>query len=177
MYTSILKMGDKEFKGTLDMYVLKKVQEDLMEMDIRTTIPSIFYNLSKLDMRYITAFVINSISRLNEKSAIEFTNAFMSSSDENEQLEKFNSIFTYINNLMKKCTPSSNDSEKEESIFEDDYLLYEYEDWELDYMEYIWVSVIGRSDNFWSVTPKNFFEQINIHKKFNNIKDEKVEMF
>ena len=72
-----------------------------------------------------------------------------------------------------KCLPKT--KSKEESIFEDDY--YDDKDWEFDYMEYIWNSIIGRNDNFWNITPKNYFEQVEIYKKFNNIKTEEVEMF
>lgn len=177
MYTSKLEIGEKQFKGTLDMYVLKDIQEDLSKLDIYTTIPNIFTKLSKLDMTYISSLVLKSISRIDESLEKEFLEIYLRErEDELENINMFNSIFIYINDLMDKCIPKSNSKEKE-SIFEDEYLLYEDIDWELDYMEYVWNSVIGRNDNFWNITPKNYFEQIEIYKKFNNIKTEEVEMF
>lgn len=176
MYTSVLKIKGKEFKGTLDIYVLKMVQEDLSEIGIKTTIPNIFIKISELDMHYISSLILNSISRLNEESANEFLELYLSVTEDKERIEIFNSMYSYINNLFEKCLPKlKNNTEK--SIFEDDYLLYEDEEWELDFMEYLWSTVIKRNENLLNITPRNFFEQVNVYKRFNNIKDEKVEMF
>ena len=166
MYKSVLEMDGKKFIGTMDMYVLRKIQENLLNEGEKTTIPNIFIKISKFDMLYIFSFVLNTLSRINEVETQKFLEIYLKDiEDDLEVLDRFNSIFAYIND------------KSEESIFEDDYLLYEDKDWELDYMEYIWNSVIGRNDDFWSITPKNYFEQLNIYKKFNNIKDEEVEMF
>ncbi|SCI46062.1 Uncharacterised protein [uncultured Clostridium sp.] len=177
MYISVLEIDGHEFKGTMDMYVLKKVQEDLLKNGEITTIPNIFLKISKFDMLYISSFVLNTLSRINEEDSKKFLEIYLEyDEDELKVLNRFNSIFTYINDIMAKCLPK-NQNNKEESIFEDDYLLYEDKDWELDYMEYIWNSIICRNDSFWCITPKNYFEQLEIYKKFNNIKDEKVEVF
>lgn len=177
MYKSTLNMDGHSFKGTLDMYTLKKIQEDLLNNGEKTTITNIFFKLSKLDMLYISSFVQNTLSRINSSDADKFLEIYLTEpEDDLDILNRFDSIFTYVNDVIEKCLPK-NKKQKEEILFEDDYLLYEDKDWELDYMEYIWNSVIGRNDNFWSITPKNYFEQLNIYKKFNNIKDEEVEMF
>ena len=177
MYTSILELDGNKFIGTLDMYVLKKIQDDLLQEGEKTTIPNIFIKLSKFDMLYISSFVLNTLSRINEIDSDKFLEVYLKeATDDLEKLNKFNTIFSYINDIMTKCLPKTKES-KEESIFEDDYLLYENKDWELDYMEYIWNSIIGRNENFWNITPKNYFEQLNIYKKFNNIEDENVEVF
>lgn len=176
MYKSVLEMDGKKFIGTMDMYVLRKIQENLLNEGEKTTIPNIFIKISKFDMLYISSFVLNTLSRINEVETQKFLEIYLKDiEDDLEVLDRFNSIFAYINDIIEKCLPKAKKSE--ESIFEDDYLLYEDKDWELDYMEYIWNSVIGRNDDFWSITPKNYFEQLNIYKKFNNIKDEEVEMF
>ncbi|WP_219712356.1 hypothetical protein, partial [Clostridioides difficile] len=46
-------------------------------------------------------------------------------------------------------------------------------DWDLNYLEYMWVSVLKRpSETFFNTTPKKLFSQIEAHKKYNGIKDE-----
>ena len=176
MYTSTLNLDGHEFKGTMDIYSLKKIQEDLLNEGEQTSITNIFIKISEFNMLYISSFVLNTLARIDKSQSNKFLEIYLKDTDDLEALNRFNYIFTYINDVMTKCLPKTKES-KEESIFEDDYLLYEDKDWELDYMEYIWNSIIGRNDNFWNITPKNYFEQLNIYKKFNNIKDEEVEVF
>ena len=176
MHTSTLNLDGHEFKGTMDIYSLKKIQEDLLNEGEQTSITNIFIKISEFNMLYISSFVLNTLARIDKSQSNKFLEIYLKDTDDLEALNRFNSIFTYINDVMTKCLPKTKES-KEESIFEDDYLLYEDKDWELDYMEYIWNSIIGRNDNFWNITPKNYFEQLNIYKKFNNIKDEEVEVF
>ena len=176
MYTSTLNLDGHEFKGTMDIYSLKKIQEDLLNEGEQTSITNIFIKISEFNMLYISSFVLNTLARIDKSQSNKFLEIYLKDTDDLEALNRFNSIFTYINDVMTNCLPKTKES-KEESIFEDDYLLYEDKDWELDYMEYIWNSIIGRNDNFWNITPKNYFEQLNIYKKFNNIKDEEVEVF
>lgn len=176
MYTSTLNLDGHEFKGTMDIYSLKKIQEDLLNEGEQTSITNIFIKISEFNMLYISSFVLNTLARIDKSQSNKFLEIYLKDTDDLEALNRFNSIFTYINDVMTKCLPKTKES-KEESMFEDDYLLYEDKDWELDYMEYIWNSIIGRNDNFWNITPKNYFEQLNIYKKFNNIKDEEVEVF
>lgn len=174
MYTSTLNLDGHEFKGTMDIYSLKKIQEDLLNEGEQTSITNIFIKISEFNMLYISSFVLNTLARIDKSQSDKFLEIYLKyTKDDLEALNRFNSIFTYINDVMMKCLPKT--KSKEESIFEDDY--YDDKDWELDYMEYIWNSIIGRNDNFWNITPKNYFEQVEIYKKFNNIKTEEVEMF
>ena len=177
MYKSILNIDGNVLIGTMDMYVLKRIQEDLSNEGEKTTIPNIFIQISKLNMLYISSFTLNTLSRIDKTYSEKFLDMYLNENkNELEALNKFTSIFEYINDTMNRCLPKNIDN-REESIFEDDYLLYEDKDWELDYMEYIWHNIIGRNDDFWNITPKNYFEQLNIYKKFNNIEDENVEVF
>lgn len=174
MYTSTLNLDGHEFKGTMDIYSLKKIQDDLLNEGEQTSITNIFIKISEFNMLYISSFVLNTLARIDKSQSDKFLEIYLKDTkDDLEALNRFNSIFTYINDVMMKCLPKT--KSKEESIFEDDY--YDDKDWELDYMEYIWNSIIGRNDNFWNITPKNYFEQVEIYKKFNNIKTEEVEMF
>ena len=81
-------------------------------------------------------------------------------------------IFNYINLLFNKCMPKN----KNESniLFEEELDSLE-EDWDFAYMEYMWYSVLKRSDDFFKVTPKTFFEQMDIYKKIKNIENEDVD--
>ena len=173
MYTSTLNLDGHEFKGTMDIYSLKKIQEDLLNEGEQTSITNIFIKISEFNMLYISSFVLNTLARIDKSQSNKFLEIYLKDTGDLEALNRFNSIFTYINDVMMKCLPKT--KSKEESIFEDDY--YDDKDWEFDYMEYIWNSIIGRNDNFWNITPKNYFEQVEIYKKFNNIKTEEVEMF
>lgn len=173
MYTSTLNLDGHEFKGTMDIYSLKKIQDDLLNEGEQTSITNIFIKISEFNMLYISSFVLNTLARIDKSQSDKFLEIYLKDTEDDlEALNRFNSIFTYINDVMMKCLPKT--KSKEESIFEDDY---DDKDWELDYMEYIWNSIIGRNDNFWNITPKNYFEQVEIYKKFNNIKTEEVEMF
>ena len=42
------------------------------------------------------------------------------------------------------------------------------EDWDFDLFQYIHTTVLGRHDDFWSLTPRFFFAQLDAHKKYNN---------
>lgn len=42
-------------------------------------------------------------------------------------------------------------------------------------MEYMWYSVLRRTDDFYERLPKYIIKMIDIYKKMNNIKDEEVE--
>ncbi|MDK2587539.1 hypothetical protein QOZ83_17005 [Romboutsia sedimentorum] len=36
-------------------------------------------------------------------------------------------------------------------------------------MEYHWYSVLKRTSDFWSITPKYFFKQLDAHNKYNGL--------
>lgn len=46
------------------------------------------------------------------------------------------------------------------------------EDWSFPDMEYMWHSIFRRTDDFLNIIPINYFEQVEAHKKFNNIRNE-----
>lgn len=166
MYSEIIEINNKKFVGTLDFWVLKKVQEDIEKIDKFYTISQLFKRISDvndIDMRIIMSILYFSIIR--EKNDIDIENEFMK---EELNLEKFDSIFKYINSLLKKCMPLR----QRTSEFEEEDLGIEIkEDWDFDYMEYIWDSVLNRTD-FYKTTPKNFFSQVKIYKEVNKIKDD-----
>lgn len=42
-------------------------------------------------------------------------------------------------------------------------------------MEYIWYTILKRVDDFYNITPKYFFKQLEAHKKFNSVKEKDYE--
>lgn len=40
------------------------------------------------------------------------------------------------------------------------------------YLEYLWHSVLKRTDEFWETTPKKIFGLLEAHRKYNGIKNE-----
>ena len=45
------------------------------------------------------------------------------------------------------------------------------EDWDWDLFQYLHTTVLHRNDDFWSLTPKFFFGQLDAHKKYNSPQD------
>ncbi|WP_286315885.1 hypothetical protein [Romboutsia ilealis] len=82
------------------------------------------------------------------------------------------SIFEYINKLLEKCMPSIDKTKEIGDLFEEEDI--EKKDWDFDYMEYLWYSILKRTDDFYKITPKTFFKQMDIWKKMNNVKEENV---
>ena len=80
----------------------------------------------------------------------------------------------YINDLMSKCLYKPKKLKKEEDIFEDEEDDTNIEDWDLSNIEYTWNSILNRQENILTITPKNYFEQIEIYKKVNKINDNEV---
>ena len=116
MYISTLELNGKKYKGTLDFFVLKDIQDDLSKIGITTTIPNIFKGISEFDMNYISSFVLKSISRINEVSEEDFLKNYLSNKNTEEIIKNFNSIFVYINDLMSKCLYRPQNIKKEEEI-------------------------------------------------------------
>ena len=173
MYSSTIIINKKKFKGILDFGVLKQVQEDLAKLGFEYKIPELFENLSdfkNIDMNIVMSILLFSISRYNNIDNEEIESEFMK---EILDLDKFNKLFEYINSLFEKCMPK-NENNEELFEFEDDEIK-EKEDWNFPYMEYLWYSVLKRNDNFYSITPKTFFSQMEIYKSVNNIKEENVD--
>ena len=168
MYCETIEINNKKFIGTLDFWVLRKVQEDIEKVDKFYTMSQLFKRISdvnNIDMRIITSILYFSIIRKNNDSDIE--KVFM---EDELNLEKFNSIFNYINLLLKKCMPLKENIS--ENLFEEEDLGIEIkEDWDFDYMEYIWNSILNRT-NFYKTTHKNFFSQVKVYKDVNKIKDD-----
>lgn len=175
MYSSKININDVKYQGILDFWVLRKVQDDLSDIGLEYKIHELFEGLSdikNIKMEIIMSILLFSVVRYSNVECEEIEEKFIK---DKFDIDKFNKLFDYINNLIKKCMPlnqSNEDDLFEEYIDED--IEKEKEDWDFPFMEYLWYSVLKRTDDFYSVTPKTFFAQMDIYKKMNNVKEDNV---
>ena len=120
-------------------------------------------------MHVVMSILLFSIQRYSSIDEEEIEETVLS---KDIDIDMFNAIFNYINLLFNKCMPKN----KNESniLFEEELDSLE-EDWDFAHMEYMWYSILKRSDDFFKVTPKTFFEQMDIYKRINNIENEEVD--
>lgn len=171
MHSCKIALNNTKFKGILDFGTLLKVKEDLLENGYDFTIPEIFKSISdvnNLNMYALMSILLFSISRYSDIDEEEIEEIILK---EDLKLDTFNSIFSYINLLLKRCMPQK----QEESLFEEDEINLEEDDWDFSHMEYLWYSVLKRNDDFYKVTPKTFFQQMETYKKMNNIESEDID--
>ena len=171
MHSCKIALNNTKFKGILDFGTLLKVKEDLLENGYDLTIPEIFKSISdvnNLNMYALMSILLFSISRYSDIDEEEIEEIILK---EDLKLDTFNSIFSYINLLFKRCMPQK----QEESLFEEYEINLEEDDWDFSHMEYLWYSVLKRNDDFYKVTPKTFFQQMETYKKMNNIESEDVD--
>lgn len=175
MYKAIFKIDGYSFNGTLDMYVLKMTQMELEECGKNLKIHQILKGIAEFDMHCISALLLQSVVRCGDVTEKEFLSIYIRNRTEDEIEKNFINITEYFSRLIKKCMPKS-DLNSEEDEFEDipEFNEEEKRDWDFPYMEFLWTSKLNKN-NFWEVTPKNFFEQVNIYKKLNSDTDEKEE--
>lgn len=173
MYSSTIKINNEKLKGTLDFWVIRKVQEDLQELGYEFRIHELFKSISDINdinMHVVMSILLFSIYRYSNIDIEDIEDKFM---EDVFDIDKFNKLFEYLNKLFSKCMPQN--SSNDEKLFEEYEDIKEKEDWDFPYMEYLWYSVLKRSDDFYSITPKVFFSQMNIYKGINNIKDDDVD--
>ena len=173
MYLATLEVNRCRFTGILDFHALKMTQNSLLKFEKKLTIPQIIESISKFDMSVLVSLIYHSINRITPIDEDEFMNKVMTDCTDEELLERYSKFLDYISELFRVCLPKNVESEDE---FEDipDNFIDEDKDWDFPYMEYLWMSTLKR-DNFWEATPKNFFEQIEIHRLLNAPKQEDVE--
>lgn len=107
----------------------------------------------------LCSFLLHSIARCSHKTEEEISYIF-----NNEKLETIEDIskafqdrFDYINKLIKKCMPKGEESEFDDS---EDIYISKKDGWDFANMEYLWYTILKRSDDFYKSTPKNFFLQM-----------------
>lgn len=175
MYQANIELNGQLLHGTLDFYVLHQVQHELKKMGRNITIPQIFEAISKEDFECIFMIFICSLNRISGFSIKEIEILSRANIDKNESIEWRASCYMdqyrYLNDLFEACLVVN--VQGEESEFED-IPLSSSDDWNFSWLEYQWMSVLQR-DNFWSITPKNFMQQLEAHQKYKGIKKESFE--
>lgn len=174
MNKSKIIIKDRKFLGTLDFYVIRNVHNDLEDIGINCTYQEMFSFISTFkdlgtDKGQITlcSLLLHSILRCSHIAEEEFVELFNSdtSEDEMELMNIFQRRFDYINSLFKKCMPPN---ANEDSEFDDDIYISKKDNWDFNHMEYLWYSILKRSDDFYSITPKTFFAQLDELSKANS---------
>lgn len=166
MYKASIKLSNELLEGTLDMYSIKKIQSKL-----NCKVNDIFIGISNMDTKCACTVTIEAIKRLNNISEENIVSLYIS---ERDYIQANNSIimFKFLSELIDKCMPLDNKNISENE-FEDIPEEYRSQnDWDFDYMEYLWKSTLNREESFWTVTPRNFFKQVDMYRSLNNIKDE-----
>lgn len=161
METATLELGKNKYKGILDMKCIKKIQYELSKKDFNYRIEQLFEELSKPNMLVVLEFILQSVKDPSDSLLVEIING---------DLEN---IFNYINNLLEISLPKKKLSGMDE--FESLDIDEQKEDWDFEFMQYLWYSELKRSDDFWSITPKTFNSQIDIHTKMNGKKEDNIE--
>lgn len=165
MYTANLELNNNMYIGTLDFYVLIETQKVLRNLNRDITIQQIFEALSNEDMEVISTLVLQSLLR-GSNNVEDIMRDYTAVKNDDEVIEYFIAINTFLIDLLKECMPKA-EKESKEDEFEDIPDFEETKDWDIAEMEYIWSTAIKRQD-FWRTTPKNFFAQMDIHIKFNS---------
>lgn len=147
------------YKATLDMKCMKLIQHELKEKGIELKVHEIFTSISELNTDVIAILVIEAIKRCTNTTEYEIM-----------KVMDFNLALDLINKLMENCMPINIKSDEFEDEFEDEE--DDLSDWDFDYMNYVWHSILKRSDDFNNITPKFYFKQIEVHKSFNKSKED-----
>lgn len=169
MYKTKIELNNIIFEGVLDFYVIRKVQEILKKHGFEHKVYHIFKNISSIetldeDIGHYTvnALLLQSLNRCGfDEEYIEQNYCL-----EEDPIDTFTKVFEYISELIEKCMPKSED-------IEDEYekpSWWSPKDWDFDDMEYMWYSMLKRTDDFYKITPKNFFKQMDIYKEVNTPK-------
>lgn len=95
---------------------------------------------------------------------------------EMSEAERFATLKVYANTLLKLTFPVNESQEDEdEDSFEDMPTKKVDEEWDIPWMQYVWETILKR-DNFYEITPKMFHEQLEVHKRLNEVKAKKTEV-
>lgn len=172
MYIACIELNRNQYEGTLDFYVLKEVQKTLKKLDRDLKIHEIFHALADEDMQVISCLILHSLVR-KENHIKDITRDYTVSKNDEELIDYFININNFLIELLDECMPK--EEKESESEFEDVPDFSTYDDWDLTHMEYLWTTILKR-ECFWNITPKNFFEQVDMHLKINgNEKKDKYE--
>ena len=76
MYKAYLQIDDLKLPGTLDMYVIKRTQEELYECNKLLKVHEIFEGIAQMDFHCIAALILQSVLRVSGLDEEEFIQSF-----------------------------------------------------------------------------------------------------
>lgn len=153
-----------EFKGTIKLKTIAKIQSDLKDSGREITVPEIINGLGELDIQIISLILTTAIQEgSNQDIAIIM------------QFFEFNEALDFTLKLLTKTMPGKQQNESMFSDEEEFELEYnKQQDWDFDYMMFLWHGAMNRNDDFWELTPKQFFKQLEIQEKVNNTQNNEI---
>ena len=150
-----IKLNGQNYNARLDMGAIAEVQYHFKRLDDYMKVPELFDRVFKADVSVINEMIVQSILSCHPQLNRDLIFA-------NMKLKEMNNIVDYAVELLKVSLPE-NDSKKSKSFGG------KVEDWDYNYLEYLWVSVLKRNaDSFKKTIPKKIFAQMDAHKKYNN---------
>lgn len=182
MYRTTIQFLNQELEGTLDFWVLFKVQQELKKLGRHLTIPQLLqemgHEVTTSNMQCLFLILLCSLERGSGLKVAEIERLHDEHYNQYDTVEWkvscYLNRFQYIQELVACCFEMK-EIDEEESEFED-IPLSTKKDWDFAWMEYQWTHLLGRQDDFWRVTPKNFTQQVAAHEKFHGINKPKVEV-
>lgn len=170
MENVFLYINYKKYIGKIDMYVLQSLKNKLKKNNIDLEVGEIFEQIADFDSEYnmdcILELIIESIKRINKNFSEE---KFINRLNQKNLID----LLEYVNKLIETYMPKKINNEKQE--FESLDIDSKDKKWDFDYMEYLWHTVLKRNESFLTITPKNFYNQMEIYKKINVKEDETIE--
>ena len=77
MYKAYLQIDDLKLPGTLDMYVIKRTQEELHECNKLLKVHEIFEGIAQMDFHCIAALILQSVLRVSGLDEEEFIKIYL----------------------------------------------------------------------------------------------------
>ena len=122
MYKAYLQIDDLKLPGTLDMYVIKRTQEELHECNKLLKVHEIFEGIAQMDFHCIAALILQSVLRVSGLDEEEFIKIYLKERSDDKIAQKLLNESKYLNELLKKCMFKSKE-QKEDDEFEESRTL------------------------------------------------------
>lgn len=156
------------YKMRLDMGCLKNMKYIFEKHTVEEIIEGAFDG----DKDLVYQFLIQAILRCNDDIDIDMLTKQITSID-------LNLAKTYVCYLISISFPKNQQKEESElARFRRLKSSLNRDDWNFSDMEYMWHTILKRTNDFNCILPLSYFSQIESHKKFNNINngDENTEV-
>lgn len=151
------------FTGTLKLKTIYRVQDSLLDAEIKLTIPQIIEKVAELDSSVILTLLTEIIGEGSKQDITTILSFF-----------EFEHALNFVMKVFRKTMPQGKEAKQSMFADEEEYEEDNNVDWDFDYMLYLWKSGLNRTDDMWNMTPKQFFKQLELHEE--NIQNENKEI-